>query len=296
MKLLVTRWFMLASVVGSVAAFAVARALGGPLEAVVLAAGGVVLVAAAVLERVAPFRKAWNEPAGDTATDVVSTAVLLGLVDPLLKAVMPVLVVALLWASAEPNPALFGADLPFGLQVVLALLWLELAAYASHRWHHADRRLWWLHAMHHSSQRLYLLNGFRFHPLNRAINQALGTLPLLWLGAPADVLLACLAITQPVLILQHANIDLRSGCLNRVFSSNEVHRWHHSSATHEAHSNFGSSLLVWDHVFGTYKPAGADTSLIAIGLFDDGGRYPAARSYWQQLTSMFSPSCCAAQR
>ena len=126
------------------------------------------------------------------------------------------------------------------------------------------------------------------------------------LGVPADVLLACLAITQPVLMLQHANVDLRSGWLNRVLSSNEVHRWHHSSRAAEANCNFGSALLLFDHLFGTYRAAdsgvdtNADTNANANanaapatpGLLGDGANYPATAGYFRQLGSMFSPTCC----
>ncbi len=76
------------------------------------------------------------------------------------------------------------------MQVLAAMLWMEGAKYASHRWHHRSRALWWLHALHHSSRRLYSLNNFRFHPLNHAINQLVSIGPLLMLGVPADVLLA----------------------------------------------------------------------------------------------------------
>ena len=128
--------------------------------------------------------------------------------------------------------------------------------------------------------------------------------PLLVLGVPADVVLACLAITQPVLMLQHANVDLRSGWLNRVLSSNEAHRWHHSSRAAEANCNFGSALLVFDHLFGTYRAAGSRTDTNAsanpsavaapatLGLFSDAAHYPATAGYFRQLGSMFSPACC----
>ena len=299
MRTLISRHLLWISVCGSLLAFLITRADGGPLELVVLLASLGVLAIGAVLERLMPYRREWNLPLGDTRTDLASAAVLLAVVDPLLKALLPVLVV---WAwpraaAAPPAPG-SGSDFGFFLQVLAALLWIEAAKYASHRWHHRSRALWWLHALHHSSQRLYTLNNFRFHPLNHAVNQWVSMGPLLVLGVPADVLLACLAITQPVLMLQHANVDLRSGWLNRVFSSNEVHRWHHSSRAAEANCNFGSALLVFDHLFGTYRAAAsgtdtrADAAPAAIGLFSDAARYPATAGYFRQLGSMFSPACC----
>ncbi len=295
MRALISHHLLWLSVACSVAAFAIARASGGPLELVVTLSSVAVLTIAALLERVMPFRRDWNRSVGDARTDLASTAVLIGAVDPLLKAALPVAVVALWPTTAHADGALrVVSAIPFAGQVLAALLWIELAKYASHRWHHHSRKLWWLHALHHSSERLYTLNGFRFHPINHAINQVLAMGPLLVLGVPADVLLACLAITQPVLMLQHANIDLRSGWLNHVFSSNEAHRWHHSNRASQANCNFGGAFLLWDHVFGTYRAADTVRGPAAIGLFGDGGRYPATRGYLAQLGSMFGPTCCRA--
>lgn len=293
MRRLISRHLLWLSVCASLVAFLIARANGGPLEGVVTLSSLVVLVLAAGLERWMPYRLEWNQAAGDTRTDLTSAAVLIGAVDPLLKAVLPVTLIAVWPAAAQFGAAAHWAhDVPFALQVLVALLWIELAKYGAHRWHHTNRGLWWLHALHHSSRRLYTLNNFRFHPLNHAINQLLAIGPLLLAGVPADVLLACLAITQPVLMLQHANIDLRSGWLNRVFSSNEVHRWHHSASAAEANCNFGSALLLWDHVFGTWRAAGTERGPAAIGLFGNGEHYPTTRGYLAQLGSMFGTACC----
>jgi ornithine lipid hydroxylase len=293
MRTLIARHLLWLSVGTSLVAFLITRAQGGPLEAVVTLCSLVVLMLAAGLERWMPHRPDWNRASGYALTDVTSAAVLLGGVDPLLKAALPVALVALWPAAAQVDAtARWANGLPFALQVVAALLWIELAKYGAHRWHHTNRGLWWLHALHHSSRRLYTLNNFRFHPLNHAINQLFAIGPLLLLGVPAEVLLACLAITQPVLMLQHANIELRSGWLNRVFSSNEAHRWHHSASVAEANCNFGSALLLWDHVFGTWRAPDTGRGPAAIGLFGDGAHYPATRSYLAQLGSMFGPVCC----
>ena len=289
MRELIARHLYLFAVGGGVAAFMAGRALALPLEPMVLGWSVFVLAIGVLLERLMPFERRWQRAQGDVATDAASAVVLVGVVDPLLKAALPVLAVWALGASGSGAPAL---SLPFAAQALLALLWIEFAKYWSHRWHHGVRALWWLHALHHGSRRLYWLNNFRFHPLNHAINTGASLLPLWLLGFPADAMLAAVAIAQPVILLQHVNVDLRSGWLNRVFSTNELHRWHHSSVPGEANANFGSALVLWDQLFGTYRPAsGAPAS---IGLFGNGGGYPAAKPYWHQLGSMLHLSCCRA--
>jgi len=276
---------------GSLLVFSAAMAWGWPLEAVVLGWSVLVLAGGVWLERVAPFDQRWRRAQGDSAIDATSAVVLIGLVDPLLQAALPVLAVATM-ARRSPDAGWLLGTLPFAAQVLAALLWVELGKYASHRAHHAWRSLWWLHALHHGSERLYWLNNFRFHPLNHAVNTTVSLLPLLLLGAPREVLLAVAALTQPVLMLQHLNVDTHSGWLNRVFSTNEQHRWHHSAEPQQANSNFGSALMLWDQVFSTFRHrAGAP---VRIGLFGNGGGYPARASYRQQLLSMFAPACCRA--
>jgi len=293
MQLIMTRWFFPTALLASIVSFFAVHAAGGNLELAVVLPGAVTLVLAMVLERLAPLRPEWNRADGDTGTDWFSMAALLAVIDPVLKWAGPILVVAL-HGHLGVAGNLFPVGLPFALQVAIATLAAEFGYYWAHRLHHSRPALWWLHALHHGSGRLYAVNNFRLHPLNHALNYAFGMLPLLAIGTPADVLYGYLALTYPVLMLQHANLPLRSGWLNYVFSTNEVHRWHHSAANGEGDSNFGRSLVLWDMVFGTfrYQPQGANLPR-AIGLYAGDG-YPARASYWRQVLSMFLPGCCKA--
>lgn len=283
----------------SLVAFSLALHFNVSLEVTLLAISVVMLVTIAALERWLPFQKTWQSSQGDGLTDSSSALVLIGLIDPALKAALPVLAIFLLSTLPAASSSVFSYNfalawkaIGFWPSVLTALLLSELAKYWAHRLHHQARPLWWLHAMHHSSRRLYWLNGFRFHPLNYAINTTLSVLPLWLIGAPEEVMLGVQAIAQPIILLQHANIDLRSGWLNQVFSTNEVHRCHHSRKADIANTNYGNVLLVWDQVFGTYRSATASGDLVEVGLFEGSNSYPATLSYWQQLQSMFTPACC----
>jgi ornithine lipid hydroxylase len=282
----------------SIASFELARLAGLPLaqlEAVLLASGLATLGTALLLENHMPYRRDWQAPRGDRLTDWLSFGVLAGVADPLVKWGLPLLAVAA-YSNAQTSPS-FLAELPFYCQVMVALLLSELGKYWSHRWHHASPRLWWLHALHHSSERLYSVNNFRYHPLNFAINQTLGLLPLMLLGVPPVVLLGVVTITQPVLMLQHSNLPLQHGWLNAIFSTNQMHRAHHANTASTANHNFGNALLAWDWVFGTYlalsRGAAVKPGDEQIGLFSP-AKYPSRAPYWQQLTSMFTPQCCKA--
>lgn len=290
---LLTRCFLAAALVFSFGTFLAARAAGGNLELAVIVPNVLILAAVAFAERRAPYRTDWSADQGDLRTDITSAAWLFAVADPLLKWGLPVLVLAFAGTGLRTAAAIFPIGWPFIAQVVAAALIAEFTSYWSHRWHHRLPALWWLHALHHGSERLYWLNNFRIHPLNYGINHVLGFAPLLLIGTPAEVILGYLALSYPVLMLQHANLPLHSGWLNYVFSTNEVHRWHHSDQVAEGDSNFGRALVLWDQVFGTYRYNPKANDPAAVGLYLP-TRYPARSSFVQQIYSMFLPGCCRA--
>ena len=276
----------------SVGTFLHARLTGGNMELAILLSSLGALGLAMLLERTMPHQAEWNRPRDDRLTDWISFGLLAGAVQPLLKWLSPLLVVGV-YGLMQPASGLFPVEAPFAVQVLLATLLAELGKYWAHRWHHTQPALWWLHALHHGSERLYSINNFRVHPLEYALKHGLSLLPLMLLGVPADVLLGYIALTQPVQMLQHVNLPLRHGWLNYVFSTNELHRWHHSSLPEEGNSNYGSAWVVWDLVFGTFNYPREVSGPKTIGLYG-ASNYPAHRSYWAQVLSMFSPACCRA--
>lgn len=293
MKRLISRYLLAAVVVSNVALFLLARKFGWNLELVVLLGTLGTLAVACGLERMLPHDVRWSGIGADTATDLTSAAIIVAIVDPVLKFGGPVLAVVFwqLFGWSTPLGGWLSAQ-PFVPQLLAVIAFSELGRYWAHRWHHTHGWLWKLHALHHSSERLYALNNFRFHPLNYLNNFVVGMFPLMLLGVPADVMLGYLAVSQPVLMLQHANLDLRSGWLNYIFSTNEVHRWHHSAMPTEANQNYGYALVLWDHVFRTFHYAPPCNVPRQIGLFAESADYPARGSYLVQLAEAFKPGCC----
>jgi ornithine lipid hydroxylase len=228
---------------GPLATLAVANAVGF----------GAILAA----ERVLPYRPGWSRSHGDLGTDllhmVFSGIGTTQLVRPLVGIVGVAVAGAL---SRAVGVSLWPTDWPYAMQLLLALLIAELPQYWLHRWQHEHDGLWRFHATHHSAPRLYFLNAARFHPLDLGLLYFVGYLPLIALGCPEETIMLYALFDAVFGMLQHSNIDVRLGGLNRLFSMAEVHRWHHSRTVREANSNYGSNLMVWDLAFGTYfRPA-----------------------------------------
>ena len=237
----------------------------------------------ALLERVLPHRPEWSRAQGDLLADALylpTTSAVAALMRP---AIATLGVGMSAWLSARFGFGLWPHDWPLVAQLGLSWVVVEGFAYWPHRWLHEWPSLWRLHATHHSPERLYWLNATRAHPLEHVFRSTFNMLPLAFAGAPAE-LLALQAITDAVVgLFQHANVDIRLGPLNYVFSAAPVHRWHHSRTRAEADHNYGDNFIFWDLVFGTYyRPREREVEALGIaGL----GAFP--RGYLAQLAAPF---------
>jgi sterol desaturase/sphingolipid hydroxylase (fatty acid hydroxylase superfamily) len=223
----------------------------------------------ALLERVIPYDPAWNRPRGDVGLDLTYVVLTLGV-----AALTQSLVIDAAAAARPIGLAFWPAGWPLPLQVGLALLVSDLGLYLFHRASHAsDGLLWRIHSVHHSAERMYWLNGGRFHPANVFFNVALKASPLALLGATAEAILVAGLVSGIQSFVSHANLDLHAGPLNQVFSTPEVHRWHHARDLRDANANYGGTLMVWDLLFGTWSLPARRLGTSAVGL-QDAGTYP----------------------
>ena len=53
-------------------------------------------------------------------------------------------------------------------------------------------------------------------------------------------------------MFSHCGADLKFNICNKIFSTNQVHRWHHVKYFDGIGYNFGVVLSIWDQLFGTY--------------------------------------------
>lgn len=237
----------------------------------------------AALERVLPYRPDWNRARGDLLADATffaSTSV----VSAGMRGLVAAFGVWLAgWFSIHLGLSLWPHEWPLLAQLPLAWVVVELFAYWPHRWLHEIPWLWRLHAAHHSAERLYWLNATRAHPLEHVFRGCVGALPLAVVGASPELIALSVLSDAVIGLFQHANIDMRLGPLNYVFSAAPVHRWHHSRTRFEADHNYGDSFIFWDVVFGTYyNPVQREVSEVGIEALD---AYP--RGFLAQLAAPF---------
>lgn len=247
------RWLAFPVILGGSIALALQLSPAVGMPVAVLVAQTAALLVIVVCEHWLPFRADWNRVQGDLGTDIlhalISGVAVTRLMHPLAQ-IAGAAVAGLLstWIGSDLWPSSW--SLP--AQLALALIIAEFPQYWLHRWEHEIDPLWRLHATHHSAPRLYWLNAARFHPLDIGLLYFVGYVPLVVLGCSPDLLLLFALFDGVFGMLQHGNIDVRLGPLNYVFSMAEPHRWHHSLTLAEANTNYGSNLILWDLVFGTF--------------------------------------------
>ena len=128
----------------------------------------------------------------------------------------------------------------------------ELTAYWVHRGVHRVDLLYRFHEVHHSSRALHWLNASRFHPLDTALFQLTTVVPLVLLGFAPEAIAVVGLLGQTGTFLQHTRIPVDGRGWSRVFHTSLAHRIHHRDGSAPIR-NFGSMLLLWDWVFGTYE-------------------------------------------
>lgn len=238
-----------------------------------------------LLERALPYRPAWNTADGQLANDIGHT--LLGTaLGARLGSVVTSLAFGGLGVSLAPSMAggPWPSSWPFALQLLVVFLVADLGRWTQHRLHHAIPFLWRFHALHHDIEKLSAFKNSRSHIVERFLQQIFMFGPLVALGAPADVLYWFMVPNSFLGMLDHANVDARLGVLEMVITGPATHRLHHSRDLREGSSNFGSALVVWDMIFGTWINPLKHPGVAALGV-----AIPEPTGFIAQLVHPFVP-------
>ncbi len=211
-------------------------------------AGAYMAVLRAVEQR-HPHDEAWRPSKSETRTDLacVSAGVVAASVGNALGDSLAVACGAKGRADVSRFPTPVGT--------AISILAFDLVHSRFHQLLHVWGPGWRFHAMHHGANRLYWLNAGKTQVVEFALDGFFEGFVTQLLGLSRDQLVAHQAVRAMYGNLEHCNIDLRSGVLDHVFSTPDLHRWHHSTVYEEGDSNYGVVTSIWDRLFGTwYRP------------------------------------------
>ena len=164
-------------------------------------------------------------------------------------------------------------ELPFWLEILLAVVVLDLAIYLQHVMFHAVPALWRLHRMHHADLDFDVTTGTRFHPVEILLSAAVKMAAVALIGPPAVAVLIFEVLLNGTSMFNHGNVRLPARLdrvLRWVVVTPDMHRVHHSDAPAETNSNFGFNLPWWDRLFGTYRAQprlGHERMTIGLDMF-----------------------------
>ena len=143
-------------------------------------------------------------------------------------------------------------DLPFIVELLIALVVTDLFQYAAHRIFHSHYFLWRFHSIHHSTENMDWLAGSRTHFIDIFFTRSMSYLPLYVLGFSTltfNVYIVFIAIHA---VFIHANTRINFGFLKYIITTPQYHHWHHCQEPEHYGNNFAVVFPFIDKLFGTY--------------------------------------------
>ncbi len=185
-------------------------------------------------------------------------------------AVPLVAVAAAIWAESAGCGLFNIVDWPVWLEVLLAVVILDLAIWFQHLVSHKVPLFWRLHQMHHADRDIDVSTAIRFHPIEIALSMLWKIVCVFVLGPSALAVVLFEIVLNGSAMFNHANVKLPGwldAILRQVVVTPDMHRIHHSIERREHDTNYGFALSIWDRMFGTYthEPEGGHTGM-TIGL------------------------------
>lgn len=161
------------------------------------------------------------------------------------------------WQNTLHLPSL--KALPFLAQVFLVWVAMDAAEYFVHRAMHAHPWGWKIHRLHHTGSDFEISKTLRAHPLDFILVFSARAAFALLMGSSREVWTLAEGVSGIIGPYLHFDLGVplrtwfsRQGVSKDgwfgILSTPETHRVHHASK-----GNFGSALLIWDKLFGTYR-------------------------------------------
>lgn len=164
---------------------------------------------------------------------------------------------------------------PDWLELVVAVLILDLAIWAQHLVTHKVPLLWRFHRVHHADRDMDVTTGFRFHPVEILASMGVKIGLVYLFGPSALAVLLFEILLSGTALFNHANLKLPARldrALRLVLVTPDMHRVHHSIHREEHDSNYGFALSLWDRIFRTYVPepkAGHEAMTVGLEWQDE---------------------------
>jgi alkylglycerol monooxygenase len=140
---------------------------------------------------------------------------------------------------------------------VLALVFYDFCYYWNHRLGHTCALFWAAHVVHHQSQDYNLSTALR-QTSSGALFGWVFYVPMALAGVPPLVFAVVALVDLLYQYWIHTQQIGRLGWFDRAFASPSNHRVHHAVNDTYVDKNYGGILMLWDHLFGSFKDENPD--------------------------------------
>lgn len=253
----------------TVSAFFILLQIGAVLFVACYLPPTVAAIVVLLSERYIPYRLEWSPNGSDLFNDLAFMLFVQILLPMFLSFFVAHWLLINIPSQQQYLSSFWPHSWPTLTQAIMMLVLVDFFRYWLHRANHNFKPLWRLHAVHHSPPKLYWINTGRFHPVEKALQFLVDSFPFILAGVSQEVLGLYFLIYSSNGFFQHCNADLRLGFLNYIVSGPELHRWHHSKLVEESNNNYGSTLIIWDILFGSfYKPSSREVNELGLLVRD----------------------------
>jgi sterol desaturase/sphingolipid hydroxylase (fatty acid hydroxylase superfamily) len=216
-----------------------------------------------------------------------------------------------LFSSALVKAAMFGVILFFYNLVpwymphtwwgyVFCFITIDFFRYWAHRVAHEQRMWWATHVTHHSSEHYNFSVSFRLSWTQHL--KVVFFIPVALMGFDPFVFFICNQIAVLYQFWIHTELIRKLPApIEFIFVTPSHHRVHHGRDDKYLDRNYGSSLIIWDRIFGTFQPEEEtpDYGILKpvkqkynpvtlvfhewVDIFRDMIKYPHPRAWWRIL-------------
>ncbi|MGY6560714.1 MAG: sterol desaturase family protein [Luteibaculaceae bacterium] len=139
---------------------------------------------------------------------------------------------------------------------ILCLLWLDFWRYWAHRIAHENRFWWATHVTHHNSEKYNWSVSFRLSWTQHI--KIIFFIPVALAGFDPIVFFICHQVAVLYQFWIHTEyIKKLPAPIEYIFTTPSHHRVHHARNEEYLDKNYGSTFIIWDRMFGTFKAENA---------------------------------------
>lgn len=230
-----------------------------------------------------------HEESGPSTPRRIGTNVGLYVIAALVTLAMPLSIAgAAAWAGQRGFGLFNLVAAPALLVLAVAIIARSFAAYWLHRASHRFPILWRLHRIHHGDTQVDVSLSLRHHPLELVPAILLFGAVAVLLGLPVWAVLLTETLMVAATLWEHLALRLPRRVRARLepwVVLPETHRLHHSADRRQTDSNYSTLTIIWDRLFGTFRPSSEAVERIGLGDADD----RIANSLWRQLLLPLRP-------